>query len=237
MYTAVQLGQKEIVRPPKSHRCPRSGPQLPSSFQDGRLPVTWPLLQITLVLKHPHHNPLTCYETTLRISPFIGQNDGYCKQNWRLMKTRKHLAFQWALTQGDWRDNLKLPGRLVEMAFEEDTFLLLLFSCSVVSNSLRLYGLQYARLPCPSPSPGVCSNSCSLSQWCHPTNSSSVAPFPSTLQSFPESGYFPVSWLFALGSQSIRASASVLPMNSQGWFPLGWTALISLLSKGLSRVY
>ena len=71
----------------------------------------------------------------------------------------------------------------------------------------------------------------------HPTNSSSVAPFPSTLQSFPESGYFPVSWLFALGSQSIRASASVLPMNSQGWFPLGWTALISLLSKGLSRVY
>ena len=83
----------------------------------------------------------------------------------------------------------------------------------------------------------VCSNSCSLSQWCHPTISSSVAPFPSFPQSSPASGYFPMSELFASGDQSIEASASVLPINIQGWFPLGLTDLISLLSKGLSRVF
>ena len=89
----------------------------------------------------------------------------------------------------------------------------------------------------PSGSPGVCSNSCPLSQWCHPTISSSVVPFSSCPQSFPASGSFPVSQTFASGGQSIGASASVLPMNSQGWFPLGLTGLISLLSKGLSRVF
>ena len=96
-----------------------------------------------------------------------------------------------------------------------------------------------ASLPCPTPSPGACSNSCPLSQWCYPTISSSVVPFSSRLQSFPASRSFPVSWLFASGGQSIgaSASASVLPMNIQDWFPLGWTALISLLSKGLSSVF
>ena len=102
-----------------------------------------------------------------------------------------------------------------------------------VSNYLRPHGLQHARLPCPSLSPGVCSNSCSLSWWCHPTISSSVAPFSSCLQSFPASGSFPSSWLFTSGGQSIGASASgsVLPLNIQGWFPVGLTGLIYMLFK------
>ena len=107
------------------------------------------------------------------------------------------------------------------------------FSHSVVSNFLWPHGLQHARLPCPSPTPGACSNSCPLSRWCHPIISFSVIPFSSCLQSFPASGPFPKSQLFTLGGQSIGASASVLPMNIQDWFP-GW---ISLQSKGLSRVF
>ena len=110
---------------------------------------------------------------------------------------------------------------------------------SFVSNSLWPHELQHKRLPCPSPTPRVYSNSCPLSQWCHTTISSSVTPFSSWPQSFPASGSFPVSQLFTSGGQSIGASvsASVLPMNIQGWFPLGWTVWISLLSKGLSRVF
>ena len=113
------------------------------------------------------------------------------------------------------------------------------FSYSVVSDSLRPCGLQHARPPCPSSTPGVYSNSCPLSQWCHPAISSSGVPFSSSLQSFPASGSFQMSQLFASGGQSIglSASASVLPMNIQDWFPLGWTGWISLQSKGLSRVF
>ena len=105
-----------------------------------------------------------------------------------------------------------------------------------MSNSLRLHGLQHARLPCPSPSPGTCSNPCPSSQWCHPTISSSVVPFSSRLQSFLASGSFQMSQFFASGSWSVVASASVsvLPMNIQDWFPLGLTGFISLLSTGLS---
>ena len=108
-----------------------------------------------------------------------------------------------------------------------------------VSDALWPHGLQHTRLPCPSPSPGVCSNSCPLSQWCHPTILSSVASLFSCLQSFPALGSFPVSQLFTLGGQSIGASASpsVLPINIQGWFPLGLTGLISLLTKRLSGVF
>ena len=108
-----------------------------------------------------------------------------------------------------------------------------------MSNSLRLQGLQHPRLPCPSPTPRACSNSCPSSQWCHPTISSSVVPFSSCLQSFPGSESFPLSQFFVSGSQSIgvSASASILPMNIQNWFPLGLTGLISLQSKGLSRVF
>ena len=113
------------------------------------------------------------------------------------------------------------------------------FSCSVVSNSLWPHGLQHIRPPCPSPTPRVYSNSCPLSRWCHPTISSSVNPFSSHLQSFLALGSFQMSQFFASGGQSIRvsASASVLPMNIQDWFPLGWIGWISLLSKGLSRVF
>ena len=116
--------------------------------------------------------------------------------------------------------------------------LLLLFSHSVLYDSLQSHGLQGARLPCPSPTPGACSSSCPLSRWCHPTISSSVVLFSSCLQSFPASGSFPMSRLFTSGGQNIRAlvSASVLSMNVQDWFPSRLTGLISLQSKGLSRV-
>ena len=113
------------------------------------------------------------------------------------------------------------------------------FSHSVISDSLRRHGLQHTRVPHSSPTPRVCPISCPLSRWCDPTNSSSVVPFSSSLQTFPASGAFPVSQFFASGDQSIGASSSVsvLPMNIQDWFPLGWTGWISLQSKGLSRVF
>ena len=107
-----------------------------------------------------------------------------------------------------------------------------------MSNSLRSHGLQHARPPCPSPSPAVCSDSCSLSWWCYPVSSSSVTPF-CYHQSFPASGSFPKSRLFVSGCQSIGASdsASILLMNIQGWLPVAFTGLISLQSKGLLRVF
>ena len=111
--------------------------------------------------------------------------------------------------------------------------------CLVVSGSLRPHGLQHARPPCLSPTPGVYSNSCPLSRWCHPTISSSVVPFSSYLQSLPASESFQMSQIFTSGGQSIAVSAStsVLPMNTQDWSPLGWTGWISSQSKGLSRVF
>ena len=113
------------------------------------------------------------------------------------------------------------------------------FSWSIVSDYLWPHGLQHARPPCPSPTPGVYSKSCPLSQWCHPTISSSVIPFFSCLQSFPASETFQKSQFFASGGQSIgvSTSTSVFPMNTQDWSPLGWTGWISLQSKGLSRVF
>ena len=113
------------------------------------------------------------------------------------------------------------------------------FSRSVVSDALQPHEPQHTRPLCPPPTPGVHPNPCPLSRWCHPTISSSVVPFSSCLQSFPASGYFPMSQLFASGGQSIgvSASTSVLPMNTQDWSPLGWTVWIALQSKGLSRVF
>ena len=113
------------------------------------------------------------------------------------------------------------------------------FSDSVLSSSLWHHGLQHARPPCPSPALRVFSNSCPLSQWCHPTISFSVVPFSSHFESFPASGSFPVSQLFSSGDQSIGvlASESVLPMNIQGWFLLGIIGVIFLQSRELSRVF
>ena len=113
----------------------------------------------------------------------------------------------------------------------------LILCCSVSSHSLQPHGLQHARLPGHLPPPRACSNSRPLSWWWHPTISSCVVPFSSCLQSFPASGSFPMNWLFTSGGQTIGDSASVLPMNIHSWFPLGLTGLVSLLSKGLSRVF
>ena len=119
------------------------------------------------------------------------------------------------------------------------SFSLVQFSHSVVSDSLRPHESQHARPPCPSPSPGVHSNSCPLSQWCHPAILSSVIPFSSCPQSLPASRSFPMSQLFTWGGQStgVSALASFLPKNTQGWSPLEWTGWLSFQSKGLSRVF
>ena len=118
-------------------------------------------------------------------------------------------------------------------------FSLVQFSHSVMSNSLWPHELQHTRLLCPSPTPGVHPNSCASSQWCHPAISSSVVPFSSCPQSLPALESFPMSQLFAWGAQNIgvSASASVLPVNTQDWSPLGWTGWTSLQAKGLSRVF
>ena len=127
-----------------------------------------------------------------------------------------------------------LPDKSLTFVFSS-----VLFSLSVMSNSLRPHELQHARPPCPSPTPGVYLNSCPLSWWCQPAISSSVIPFSSCPQSLPASRSFPMSQLFAWDTQSIgvSASASVLPMNTQDWSPLGWTGWISLQSKEISRVF
>ena len=136
----------------------------------------------------------------------------------------------------DWVTSLSLS--LFNMRPREE-FSSVQFSRSVVSNSLRPHESQHARPPCPSPNPRAYSNSCPLRQWYHPTISSSVVPFSSCLQSFPASGSFPMNRFYASGGQSIvvSASASVLTMNIQDWFPLGLTGCISLQSKGLLRVF
>ena len=118
-----------------------------------------------------------------------------------------------------------------------EEFVVVLQSLCCVQLFAALWTAAHTRLPCPSPSPGVSSNSCPLNRWCYLTISSSVTSFSFCFLSFPESGSFPISWLFASGSQSIRASASVLPLNIQGWYPLGLTGLISLQFNRLSRVF
>ena len=120
----------------------------------------------------------------------------------------------------------------------QDIVSLAQFSCLVMSDSLRPHGLQHASLPCPPPTPGIYSNLCPLSGWSHPTILSSVVPFSSHLQSYPASGSFQMSQrIWNSMSIGVSALASVLPMNIQDWFPLGWTGWISLQSKWLSRVF
>ena len=136
--------------------------------------------------------------------------------------------------------NIFTDAVLSNRIFNDTNFLSVQFSRSVVSNSLRPHGLQHARPPCPSPTPGIYSNSCPLSRWCHPTISSSVVPFSSRPQFFPASGTFPMSQFFPSGGQStgVSASTSVLPMNTRtDLLYLGWTGWISLQSKGLSKVF
>ena len=153
---------------------------------------------------------------------------------WRWMETLRNRMF---LIMNFFFET-QLHISLVEI-FNINQFSSVQFNCSFVSNSLQPNGLQHNRPPCPSPTPGVYSDSHPLSQWCHPTISSYVVPFSSRLQSFPASGSFQMSQFFTSGGQSIGLSAwtSVLPMNMQDWFPLGWTGWISLQSKGLSRVF
>ena len=154
----------------------------------------------------------------------------------------------WFGDQRSWRQSAWtwIPIAFLENSFsvlngdhQKDSIQSVQFSHSVMSNSLWLHGLQHARLPCPSPTPRVYSNSCPLSRWCQPTISFSVVPFSYYLQSFTASGTFQMSQFFASGGQTIGVSAlaSVLPMNIQNWFPLGWTGWISLQSKVLSRVF
>ena len=143
------------------------------------------------------------------------------------------FLFMQKTSLGSWQRLLEICQLLWKVQF-------VWFSRSVMSYySLWFHGLQHARFPCPSPTPEVYSNPCLLSWWCHLTISSSVIPFSSCLQSFPASGSFPMSQFFASGGQSIAvsASASILPMNIQDWFSLGWTGWISLKSKGFSRVF
>ena len=132
---------------------------------------------------------------------------------------------------------IQLEGKVLDVEFLSKGSVQ--FSRSVVSDSLGPHELQHARPPCPSPTPGAYSNSYPSSQWCHPAISFSVVPFFSCPHSLPASGSFPMSQLFARGGQStgLSASASVLPMNTQNWFPLGWTGWISLQSKGLRLLF
>jgi len=140
------------------------------------------------------------------------------------------------------RIGLKLGKEYIKAVYFHSAYLTHMqsqFSSITQSYSTLCNSMEHARLPCRSPTPRACSNSCPSSWWCHPTTSSSVVPFSFCLQSFPASGSFPVSQFFASGDQSIgvSASASVLPMNIKDWFPLGLTGLIFLQSKGLSKVF
>ena len=163
-------------------------------------------------------------------------------------------ATEWTTTMAYYRIRIQIKiswgekhikvksGKILTMElpfFSSHRFSSVHFSRLVMSNSLRPHEQQHARPPCPSPTPGAHPNSCPLSQWCHPTISSSVVPFSSCPQSFPPSGSFQMSQLFVSGGQSfgISASTSVLPMNTQDWSPLGWNGWISLQSRGLSRVF
>ena len=192
----------------------------------------------------PHRQP-----PTRLLCPWdsAGKNTGVgCHFLLQCMKVKiESEVAQSCLTLSDLMD-CSLPGSSVHGILGKSTGVgchiqrntRLQFSRSVVSDSLQPHGVQHSRLPCPSPTPRACSNSCPSGWWCHPTISSSVILFSSCLQSCLASGSFPMSQFFVSGGQSIgaSASASLLPMNIQDSFPLGWTGLISLQSKWLSRV-
>ena len=164
----------------------------------------------------------------IRITPNLGLEQ---LEEWSCFSLSEWLNEVQNRRVSNWKHTWK------DLKIEGDPLWLNYIQFSSVIQSCPTHRLQHARLPCPSPTPGACSNSCPSSRWCHPNISSSVVPFSSCLQSFPASGSFLMSWLFASGGQSIGDSASVLTMNIQDWFPLGLTGLISLLSKGRSRVF
>ena len=158
-----------------------------------------------------------------------------CLHNWLLEESKLKCCLCWLPRMNVIKDHIVSDVKQQKFVLHNSGGFLLFFSCSVMFNSLWPHGLQHARLPCPSPSPGACSKSCPSSQWWHPTISSSVIRFSSCLQFFPASGSFLMSQLFASGGQSI--GASVLLISIQDWFSLGLTGLISLQSKRLSRVF
>ena len=181
-------------------------------------------LSLSCLVSHVHSNNFECKTLTV-------------KGNDHIIKRQVKLFSPYNIVRNDSVDGL--IACLLQTLKTSGPFSSVQFSCSVVSNPLWSYELQHARPPCPSPNPGVHSNSCPSSWWCHSTISSSVVPFSSCPQSLPASGSLPMSQLFAWGVKSteVSSSASVFPMNTQDWSPLGWTGWISLQSKGLSRVF
>ena len=164
--------------------------------------------------------------TPARLAIIKKSTNNKCWRGWRQKGTLLHYWWEHKLVRQLWKP-LRKPK--IELSF----VVLVVQSLSCVQQN----GLQHTRLLCHPPSPKVCSNSCPLNQWCYLAFSSSAAPFSFSLQSSPASESFPMSQLFPSGGQSIGTAASVCPVNIQGWFPLGLTSLISLLSKGLSRVF
>ena len=188
-----------------------------------------------LVQGQPFHlGPGSHFSCLLRSDTQTLSTSCPCLVQLQKLKAETSLMVQWLNSSCQCKGHGFIPGQRTKISYAT-----VQFSCPVISESLRTQGMQHARPPCPSITPGDYSNSCPSSQWCHPTISSSVIPFSSHLQSFPASGSFQMSYFFPSGGRSIgvSASASVLPMNIQDWFPLGWTDWISLQSKGLSRVF
>ena len=191
-----------------------------------RKPGRWPWL-----CKHGATGSAQGHWSSWRVSTSWGWSES---QGWWYLTWKAPTHLPWNCHQSTGANSIGWlinsiqihPNQSPELCF-------VLFTHKVLSDSLQPHRLQHARFPCPSPSPRVCSNSCPLSQWCHPTISSSVTRFSSCPQSFPSWGSFPISHFFASGGQSIEASVSVsvLPMNIQDWFPLGLTGLISLLKS------
>ena len=192
-------------------------------------------LEKTLMLRKTEGRRRRGWQRTRRLGGITDSMVMSLSQLQEMVKDREawHAAIH-GVTKSDTTE--KLNSNNIHIYYQISS---VLFSCSVMSDSLRPHESQHARPPCPSPTPGVYSDSCLSSQWCHPGFSSSVIPFSSCPQSLPASESFPMSQLFTWGGQStgVSAIASVLPMNTQDWSPLEWAGWISLQSKGLSRVF
>ena len=213
-----------------------------SQIQEGKNKLLLTMLDLKGIMLLINEISQTGKDAYYRISLI----QGIWKPKHRIKQTRNSHRYREQMVtrrerhQGDewngWRKLVQTSNYKINNKDEMHSGSSVQFSHSVVSNSLQPHELQHPRPPCPSPIPGVYSNSCPSSWWCHPTISSSVIHFSSCPRYFPASGSFQMSQLFASGGQSIgvSASTSVLPMNTQDWSPLGWTGWISLQSKGLS---